>query len=95
MHRSVRFRDTMRQAERELARLVIEQEDRPVPLIKDAPATMVVRSRKGLSHSEVPTQFTSLLPTMTSSLLGYHSSGSASLVASRSHRHWLRCSYWR
>ena len=33
-HRYVRFRGTRRQAERELARLVIEQEDKPAPLIE-------------------------------------------------------------
>ncbi len=33
-HRYARFRGTRRQAERELARLVIEQEDKPAPLIE-------------------------------------------------------------
>jgi len=33
-HRYVRFRGTRRQAERELARLVIDQEDKPAPLIE-------------------------------------------------------------
>ncbi|MGC9156556.1 MAG: hypothetical protein ACP5HZ_13110, partial [Ferrimicrobium sp.] len=33
-HRNVRFRGTRRQAERELARLVIEREDKPAPLIE-------------------------------------------------------------
>jgi hypothetical protein len=33
-HPYVRFRGTRKQAERELARLVIEQEDKPAPLIE-------------------------------------------------------------
>jgi hypothetical protein len=33
-HRYVRFRGTRRQGGRELARLVIDQEDKPVPLIE-------------------------------------------------------------